>query len=130
VVTINAPDDWHDHKILLDTGFSDYSVQQVVSDGQSMGIVEIAGGQSGSVELLAAEPFSYALAEGEEPTVYIPGCGFLYAPVVEGTDAGYAFVLLNEKCIGKIRLVYGSTVEMEQEEHISWFKRLFGGRKK
>ncbi len=129
VVTINASDDWRDHKSLLDAGFSDYTLCQVVREGQSMGMVPVAGGVTGSVELLAAESFDYALADGESPSFYIPGCGFLYAPVVEGADAGVAYVMLNEKCIGKIPLVYGSTVEMTPTERVPFWKRLFGGWK-
>ncbi len=128
-VTINAPDDWNDHKVLLNSGFEDYSVSRIIERGEIIGSVEVAGGSAGEVELIADDDFDYALCAGEKPSIKIAGCGFLYAPVVEGDDAGYVYVMLNEKCIGKIPLVYGSTVEIEKtKENGSWLKRLFGGR--
>ena len=128
-VTINAPSDWQDHKVLLDSGFANYTVCQIVEDGQRIATIPVAGGESGTVELLADESFSYALAKEEEPTFYVPSCGFLYAPVVEGADAGFAYVMLKDQCIGRIPLVYGSTVEMTHTEKESFWERLFGGRK-
>ena len=60
-VTINAPDDWNDHASLLEDGFEDFRVRSLVSAGDVLGTVEIAGGQQGRVQLLAAEDFSYAM---------------------------------------------------------------------
>lgn len=47
-VTINAPDDWNDHKHLLDEGFKEYEVQTVIRKGDVLGYVEIAGGTTGN----------------------------------------------------------------------------------
>ena len=127
-VTINAPDDWNDHKSLMETGFQSYSVKQIVESGDCLGTLEVAGGQSGTVELLAAEPFSYALTPEETVSILIPGTGFVYAPVTEGTDAGFAYMMLDGKVIGKIQLLYGTTVEQTETKEPSLLKRLFGGK--
>ena len=125
-VTINAPDDWRDHAALLEDGFSRYRVKRIISTGETIGAVEIAGGQSGYVELLAAEDFDYALTEAEEPEVVLPGPGFVYAPVAAGADAGFAHICIDGKSMGKIPLVYGETVESQPEEEKSFWDRLFG----
>jgi len=127
-VTVNDPNDWADHKKLLDEGFADYSVRKILNEGDCLGHWEIAGGQAGSVHLLAAEDFSYALRQGEEPRIVIPGAGFVYAPVVQGQQAGYAYVCFGEKPVGKIPLVFGETIEKEQEPERSFWQRLFGGK--
>ena len=57
-VTFNAPDDWQDHKTLIEDGFSRFTVQQLVRQGQTLGQLELAGGQEASVDLIAAEDFS------------------------------------------------------------------------
>jgi D-alanyl-D-alanine carboxypeptidase len=126
-VTIDAPGDWEDHKTLLEKGFSEFSVHQIVEKDAVLGEKEIIGGREGSVLLLAKEDFSYALAPGENLRIVIPGQDFVYAPVSEGQPAGYAYVLLEEKTVGKIPLIYGKTVEREPEEERSFWQRLFGG---
>ena len=123
-VTINAPDDWNDHSALLERGFSEFRICHLVSEGQEMGTVEIAGGQAGYVKLLAAEDFDYALAEQEKITTEIIGPGFVYAPVVEGAEAGYAHLCVDGKSVGKIPLIYGETIEQIPEKEKSLRDRL------
>ena len=125
-VTLDDPDDWQDHASLLEEGFARYAVRPVISQGQKLGTVEVLGGESQQVEVLAAEDFSYALAQEEQPRTALPGPGFVYAPAVEGADAGYAYVLINGKAVGKIPVVYGGTVEQVKEEEKSFWQKLFG----
>ena len=126
-VTINAPDDWNDHAFLLNQGFSKFSNQRIISCGEVIGFAEIAGGQSGKVELLAAADFDYALSPEETTEMVIPGPGFVYAPVAEGADAGVVHICIGGKSVGKVPLIYGETVEMVREEQKSLWKRLIGG---
>lgn len=127
-VTMNAPDDWNDHKKLLEEGFTGYTQHQLVHKGQILGQVEIAGGEGVMVHLVAQEDFSYALTHEEQPRVIIPGVGFVYAPVAEGQDAGYALICLDNKTIGRIPIAFGETVEQEQEpQKRSFWERLFAG---
>ena len=43
-VTINAPDDWNDHKDLLEAGFRDFQVRELVAAGEVLGYRHIVGG--------------------------------------------------------------------------------------
>ena len=115
-VTIDDPDDWDDHAALLEQGFSRYAPKQIVTRGQLIETIEVAGGEGTHVQILAGEDFTYALAEGENPQLMLPGPGFTYAPAVEGAEAGTAYVLLNGKTIGRIPVTYGQTVEQTEEE--------------
>lgn len=124
-VTIDAPDDWNDHCQLLNEGFARFQVQQVVTAGQAVGTLEVLGGENRRVQVLAAEDFSYALAEDEQLQTVLPGSGFVYAPAVEGADAGYAYVLLNGNAVGKFVVVYGATVEQEKEEEKNFWQKLW-----
>jgi len=124
-VTLNAPDDWRDHKKLLEDGFSRYTECPIVSVGDKIGVLEVVGGDERKVEILAAEDFSYALAPEESTQIVIPGPGFVYAPAVAGADAGCAYVLINGNAVGKVKTVYGETVEQAKPEEKSFWQKLF-----
>ena len=123
-VTINAPDDWNDHTAFLEEGFSRYAQKRIVSAGQTVGTLAVAGGKNGRVAVLAAENFDYALAPEEQPQLALPGPGFVYAPAVEGAEAGYVYVLIQGKAVGKVPVVYGATIEQMPEEEKSFWQRV------
>ena len=89
--------------------------------------MEIAGGDHGSVQLLAAENFDYALAPDEEISILISGTGFVYAPVVSGANAGFAHVCLDGRSVGKLPLIYGHTIEKTQDKEKCFWDRWIGG---
>lgn len=115
-VTIHDPDDWRDHQTLLNDGFTKFNLQRIVTVGDCVGYREIEGGTASKVAVLAAENFVYSVSKEEDPQLLLPGNGFVYAPVTEGADAGFAYVLISGKAVGKIPVVYGQTCEMLQPE--------------
>ena len=123
-VTINAPDDWNDHVLLLNNGFHSFRIKRLINMGTCLGYTEVAGGQAGFVELIATEDFEYALSDGEEANILLPGSGFVYAPVCSGQDAGDAKILVNGCCVGSVKLAYGQTVEQLPDEKISLFHKI------
>jgi len=126
-VTINAPDDWLDHKELLERGFADYQVRELVRKGEVLGYRHILGGDGTHVPLVAAEGFSYAMAEGEDFEIILSPQPFSYAPVVAGAEEGCAYVLLEGRVIGQVGLVWGSSAAEKQEKERTLLQRLFGG---
>jgi len=124
-VTMDDPDDWQDHAAFLERGFSRYQTRQILTQGDLIGTVEVLGGENSRVELLAAEDFSFALGPEERPQTVVTGTGFVYAPVTEGAEAGYAYVLIDGNAVGKVPLVYGCTVEQEKEEEKTFLQKLF-----
>ena len=125
VVTIDDPSDWSDHAALMEEGFSRYAIQRVVNQGDRVGSVEVVGGEKRRVEVLAAEDFDYSVAPEEHPCLALPGPGFIYAPAVEGADAGVVYVLIEGKAVGKVPVVYGATIEQTQPEEKSFWQKLF-----
>ncbi len=126
-VTMNDPDDWKDHKALLEDGFARYHTVKIVSAGDCLGTRTVASGEQTQVELIAKEDFFYALAEDETPQIVLQNPQFVYAPVVQGQDAGVAHICLGDKAVGAVKLCYGGTVEQEKEEKQPFWKRWFGG---
>ncbi len=128
-VTINDGNDWIDHKTLHESGFSAFSLQQIVQKGQCLATVEIVSADQRTVQLIAQKDFSYPLRTDENIELVISGPGFVYAPVIEGQKAGVAYLYLENKIVGQIPLEYGSTVERLPEEKPSLLQRIFGGKK-
>lgn len=125
-VTLNDGNDWQDHATLLNNGFSRFTPSQIISAGDCIGTVEVAGGEGDRVQLLAAEDFSFPLAEKEKPQIILSGPGFAYAPVVQGKQAGVAYICIEDNCIGKVPVVYAQTIEQEKppkKQHFwdGWF---------
>ncbi len=128
-VTMNDRDDWNDHKTLMEQGFADFSVQQIVSSGECLRTLPVISGEAESVEILAKEDFSYALSPEEKPQIILSKPDFVYAPVVQGQHAGFAYVCLKGKTVGKIPLVYGQTIEQKTVKEPSFWEKLWrGGR--
>ena len=125
-VTIDAPSDWEDHTRLLEEGFSRFEHRSILREGDCVDTLDVVGGESCQIQLLAAKDFSYALAPEETPQIIFPGPGFVYAPAVEGAEAGFAYVLIGGKPVGKVPVVFGQTVEQSRTEEKSLWQKLLG----
>lgn len=125
-VTMDAPNDWEDHISLMNDGFSRYRMRLIIPEGSVVGYAEVAGGEAGSVPLIASEEFAYPLAEGEAPEVILQKPGFVYAPAVQGDAAGYAYVCIGDNTVGKVPLYFGETVEQLKEVKKSFIEKLLG----
>lgn len=127
-VTINDGNDWQDHEKLMEMGFSQYQMQQIVTKGQKVGTVSVLSGEADEAELLADGDFEFPLSKEEEAKIVISGSGFVYAPVAQGAEAGYAYICIGDKTVGKVPLVYGQTVELEKDEKkYHFWSKWFGG---
>ena len=107
-VTINAPNDWQDHKTMLDYGFSQYQETTVLSANQQVGQLPVISGTMQSVPAVVQDGLTACLLPEEraEITVYLPH--FVYAPVEKGQEIGSAAVYLGEKCLGKLPVYAGA----------------------
>ena len=126
-VTINAPDDWNDHTVLLEDGFTRFTQRELIHKGDVLGTVDVAWGTCETVSLVATEDFSWAMAQDEVVSVVLPGIGFVYAPVSQGQWAGNAHILVDGERVGTIELEYGSISEQLREKKYSLWQRIWGG---
>ena len=127
-VTINAPDDWNDHKTLHENGFSAFQMVKILEEGQCVGTVPVAGGQAESVRLVVSQNVYYPLRDGEVPELILPVPGFVYAPVVEGGSAGYGNICLDGVLLERVELFYADTVEKENSSALFSWRCLWKGR--
>ncbi len=122
-VTLNAPDDWNDHKILLDYGF-EKTENRTLSDEVSYNI-SVVGGNKKSVKLAVQESAFVNVSEGMGgiTTEYLID-NFLYAPVKKGDTAGKVVYYLNSKKVAESILVADETVTaVSAPEKISIWQR-------
>ena len=104
VVTLNAPDDWQDHRELYDRGFAQYRLVQLGDSLQPL-TVPVVGCD---VLRLAVEipAVSVHLSDTELPllesTIYLPH--FCYAPVIRGVELGWVTWTVGKRTIASVRL--------------------------
>ena len=126
-VTIRDPNDWQDHKALLDQGFRNYQLKQLVSSGQQLGERFVINGTEDSVAVFATADFYYPVMADEQISVILSAPEFAYAPVSAGAEAGFAYVCIDDKAVGKVPIAYGQTIELKPIPKQSFWNRLFGG---
>ena len=106
-VTINAPDDWRDHKAMLDHGFSQYRSRAILEEGQQVGTLTVMSGEADGVPVTVGEPFSAWLLPEETVSLSVRLPLFVYAPVQQGQEIGTLGVYLGEKCLVELPVYAG-----------------------
>jgi D-alanyl-D-alanine carboxypeptidase len=111
VVTLCDPDDWKDHKNLLDYGFESYPQHTFFQKGYEIAQIPVEGSLLHSVAVYVNEEISYPLTQGEQGKASILLPEKVTAPVKEGSIAGQVTVTLDDKVIGESYLRYGASIE-------------------
>lgn len=109
-VTLSASNDWNDHKILLDHGFSQYKSFDLYYDEEFL--IEVPTGEKGKTALLSAKGSkSVSLHSGSRISVKIEAPHILFKPINKGKTVGYAVFTSNGKEIHRTPLVLLSSIE-------------------
>ena len=97
-VTLNAPDDWQDHKALLDHGFENFEMRTVYGVGDFEYSLPLVGGESDTVTLTNTQPLSAVMPKGSsvDETVVYSSLRFAYAPVKRGEVLGEVELRIDE----------------------------------
>ena len=127
-VTINDGNDWADHKKLLEDGFSKFHQERIVEVGQRLGTLAVFGGEKEWVDVVSAEAFDYPLAQGERVTFVLSAKGLAYAPVVAGSDAGFAYICVDGKAVGKVAVSFEETIEQPARPKRPFWQRWLGDK--
>ena len=96
-VTLNAPDDWNDHKALYEYGFSLYT--QLKPENNRVFNIKVSGGEEDFLAASADESEALSVPADRikdiEKTVYLPS--FIFAPVEQGSTVGKIIYTLDGK---------------------------------
>ncbi len=101
-VTLNAPDDWNDHKTMLDLGFSLYEKRTLCDIGSFSYIMPVSGGKDDHVILENTQKVSIILPRGSAEikyTVELPH--ICLAPISSGEILGRLVFYLDGKEIAE-----------------------------
>lgn len=104
-VTISAPDDWKDHKAMLELGFSKYSQREVLAAGTPVAELAIMNGLQDSVSLVPKESICCYMLEDETVEYRISIPPFVYAPLDEGARLGSIKVFVSDLEVGETELL-------------------------
>ncbi len=133
-VTLNAPDDWNDHKKMYDYGFS--VTESVPVDFNVDGIfVNVAGGDTDKIPAVVENIPEYTVIKGKKPkiTYEIITDNFVYAPVAVNEQVGKVNFYCGRELFCTVNLVAQSDCEAVIIEHrptliekiTEWLKNLF-----
>ena len=122
-VTLQDGNDWADHEALYDYGFSAYPAHRAAVLGQMLCQAPVKNGLRTSVPLVAAESFSWPLAEGETLDMTVELDTPLTAPVTAGRRAGEAVFALSGREVGRIELLCGEAVPPKLDSAMAVLKR-------
>ncbi len=105
-VTLRAPDDWNDHRAMLDYGFSHYRAVPLCHAGQSFYEMPVVSGEAGRVFCVAERELYFATASEAEITVIVECRRFLFGLPESGVPAGRVIFYRDGEPIGEMRLIY------------------------
>ena len=123
-VTLNAPNDWHDHTILLDYGFSLYKSYNLADSEDYLIELDVKNGEKNTVLVSNDKAFKITLKKESHDfsadLEYNPG---LSAPITKGQTLGKIIFYDNGEKIGEIDLK--SQENIKEKNHKNFFERLF-----
>lgn len=113
-VTLNAPDDWNDHKALLEYGFDRVSLKNIDVTFPDFCVV---GGSVSKVSLSLSDKLSVAsLCSADDFTVEVNLKHFEFAPIEKGEAVGRVQLLLDGKVIAERTVISNTAVDSVTEE--------------
>ena len=110
-VTISAPNDWQDHKKLLDYGFSDLEQRTLVRSGETLAEIPVLCGEEPMAQVVVKEDISCFLRSSETVRFRYDLPVLIFAPVRCGEKAGQLVVQIEGEDASSFPLYWKSSVE-------------------
>ncbi|MBE6598410.1 MAG: D-alanyl-D-alanine carboxypeptidase [Ruminococcaceae bacterium] len=124
-VTLNAPDDWKDHRAMQEYGFSLYTRRTLAKEGGITAEIACPTAENGIVTLTNREALVLCLPRDGEITYYVEAPHFVFPPVCEGEVLGRAVFCCDGREIGELPL-YASVEVPEPEDERGFFEKILG----
>ena len=111
-VTLSDPDDWNDHIKLFDWAFSHFE-ERVFGAEELQYQVPVLGGSEENVLAVPFEPLHLLVPKDQELKVCAELPFFVFAPVLEGDEAGRLTLYLQDQPLAETTLSYGGSVPVK-----------------
>ena len=127
-VTLNASDDWNDHKKLLDLGFENFCRTELVKKGEVCHMMSIIGAADSQIPLLSCETLYATLPKGIAPqrlTKVVETLNrYEFAPVSEGRIVGRVLFYLDGDLIADAPLQAAHTAKRADKDKKGFFESI------
>ncbi len=110
-VTLDAPDDWNDHIMLHELGFSTYKHAVLATPGQYSVKIPCMNSESGYVTAVNRDEFSLVMKKSEDFDYRIEAHRIIFSDVYEGDVLGKIIFTYDKKVVGELPLYSVDTVE-------------------
>ena len=124
-VTLHDPDDWDDHKALLDYGFENWPAHPLTRMGKTFRMVPVVGSLLPWVPVVVESELVYPLTAKERVRVKVSLPEQAEAPIRKGTVAGKLTFMVGEEMVGETYLLYGTDVPANRPDP-TLFQRIRG----
>ena len=125
-VTLDAPDDWNDHRAMLDCGFGTLEARELIKEGESVFILPCIGCEKNEVTLKNSEGLTVCVPKDTpEASRRIELPHYMWAPVYEGQEVGRIVFEAGGAVLGEVPIVACETVERVIYKQ-GLLERLFG----
>ncbi len=122
-VTLNAPDDWNDHKYLLDKAFSEYRMVSYSADSFKLSL-DVLSSVASTAEAVPQSGIKLLLHEDDELSVRLEAPRILFAGGIEGERVGKISVFINGALAAQEDLVYTEDVKIDISQRLTPYERL------
>lgn len=127
-VTLNAPDDWNDHRKLLDSCFSGMKRYDVRLNSFA---AEVVGGLKDTVTVVPAENVTFGMTADEAKRISVKYSvpQFVYAEIAEGETLGHAEICLDGVPIKRVAMTAFESIARAEPTHgmFDWLKDIVNG---
>ena len=127
-VTLNAPNDWNDHTLMLDYGFENYTRTIFFDTGEFRYALGICGGKEEYSLLTNAEPIALTLKKehGKETYTVETCCRVICAPIRAKAELGRVIFECDGESVSSV-LIAVSDIPVREEK--SFFEKILGASK-
>lgn len=121
-VTLRAPDDWNDHRQLMNVGFASVERMELNAGELELAVPVVGAGEIQRTRLTEAGPVSAVIPTGRSHDIRMKiECEpFLYAPVISDRVAGRISYWLDGEQIAEVPLLTAETIAYQPRERSGW----------
>lgn len=122
-VTLSAPDDWNDHKKLLDYGFESYNISSF-SDSNFRLNLPIASAVIKTAAAVPENDITVLTKNEDDVDVKLEAPRILFAGGLQGEKVGSIRVFINGELAAEENLVYTENVPVDKSVHLSGLEQM------